>query len=88
MDMQMNIKRKLYSPNELKEKFPMTERMKAVKEQRDQIIADILSGKSDKMMLIIGPCSADREDAVLEYISRLKKVQEIVEEKLILVPRI
>lgn len=41
MDMQMNIKRKLYSPNELKEKFPMTERMKAVKEQRDQIIADI-----------------------------------------------
>ena len=60
MDMQMKIKRKLYSPDELKERFPMTERMKTIKDQRDQTIADILSGKSDKMMLIIGPCSTKR----------------------------
>ena len=88
MDMQMNVKRKLYSPNELKEQLPMTEQMRKIKAERDQMIADILSGKSDKMMLVIGPCSADREDAVLEYIGRLKKVQEVVKEKLVIVPRI
>lgn len=88
MDMQMNIKRKLYSPDELKEKMPMTDKMKAIKDKRDQEIVDILTGKSDRMMLVIGPCSADREDAVLEYIGRLRDVQEKVEEKLLIVPRI
>ena len=88
MDMQMTVKRKLYTPQEIKERFPMTERMQEIKAERDKIIADILSGDSDKMMLVIGPCSADREDAVLEYIGRLKKVQEKVSDKLILIPRI
>ncbi len=58
MDMQITIKRKLYSPQELKERLPMTERMLKIKEERDNIIADILSGKSKKIMLIIGPCSS------------------------------
>ncbi len=88
MDMQITIKRKLYSPQELKERLPMTEKMVKIKEERDNIIADILKGKSNKMMLIIGPCSADREDAVLEYISRLKEVQEKTKDKLIIIPRI
>ncbi len=88
MDMQITIKRKLYSPQELKERLPMTERMLKIKEERDNTIADILSGKSKKMMLIIGPCSADREDAVLEYIHRLKVIQEKTMDKLIIIPRI
>ncbi len=88
MDMQMIMKRKLFTPEEIKEKMPMTDHMKAIKDTRDQMIADVLTGASDKMMLVIGPCSADREDAVLEYISRLKKVQEKVEDKLVIVPRI
>lgn len=88
MDMQIKIKRKLYTTDELKEKLPMTKEMLEVKEKRDKEICDILSGKSNKMLLIIGPCSADREDAVLEYISRLKKVQEKVEDKILIVPRI
>ena len=88
MDMQMKIKRKLYSPDELKEKMPMTDKMKAIKDRRDKELVDILTGKSDRMMLVIGPCSADREDAVLEYIGRLKKVKEKVEEKVLIVPRI
>lgn len=88
MDMQMTKKRKLFTPEELKEKFPMTAQMQEIKAKRDQEIADILSGKSNKMMLVIGPCSADREDAVLDYISRLQKVQEVVKEKVLIVPRI
>ncbi len=88
MDMQIKIKRKLYTPDEIKERLPMTKKMLEIKEKRDKTITDILSGKSNKMMLIIGPCSADREDAVLEYIHRLKKVQDKVQDKLILIPRI
>lgn len=86
--MQMKIKRKLCTPDELKEQIPMTERMKTIKAERDREIRDILSGKSDKLLLIIGPCSADREDAVLDYISRLRKVQEIVKDRIFIVPRI
>ena len=62
--MNIEIKRKLYTEKELKELLPMTMEMKAIKERRDAEIADILSGKSDKIILVIGPCSADREDAV------------------------
>lgn len=86
--MQMNIKRKLFSPDELKERFPVTEEMKVQKTKRDQEIRNILSGKSEKKILIIGPCSADREDSVLEYTMRLSKLQEKVEEKLLIVPRV
>lgn len=86
--MQMKIKRKLCTPDELKEQIPITEHMKAIKAERDKEIADIIEGKSDKLLLIIGPCSADREDAVLDYISRLRKVQDVVKDKIVIVPRI
>ncbi|MBQ1959378.1 MAG: 3-deoxy-7-phosphoheptulonate synthase, partial [Firmicutes bacterium] len=84
----MVFKRKLPIPKDIKEMFPITEELKRIKQIRDQEIKDILSGNSDKFMLIIGPCSADNETAVLDYINRLKKVQEKVEEKIFIVPRV
>lgn len=84
----MEFKRKLPIPMEIKEQYPMTDSAAAVKEARDREIADIITGKSSKKLLLIGPCSADREDAVLEYCTRLAAVQEKVSEKLFLVPRV
>ncbi len=75
-------------PKNIKEQFPQPDRFKALKEKRDLEIRDILSGKSDKLLLIIGPCSADCEDSVLDYISRLRKVQDKVSDKLLIIPRI
>lgn len=86
--MNMEFKRKLIIPKEIKEMFPVTEEMAALKEQRDAKIKDIIAGRSKKFMLIIGPCSADNEDAVIDYILRLRKVQEKVEDKIFIVPRI
>ena len=88
--MQNNIKfiRKLPIPMELKEQFPLKAEYVAKKAQRDAQIADIFTGRSDKLALIIGPCSADREDAVLDYISRLARVQEKVSDKILIIPRI
>ncbi len=86
--MQMEFLRKLPTPQELKEQFPVSETLKQVKEKRDAEIKDIFEGKSDKLLLIIGPCSADNEDAVIDYISRLRKVQDKVEDKILIVPRI
>ncbi len=68
--------------------YPLSDELLALKEQNDREIQDIFLGKSNKLALVIGPCSADREDAVLDYISRLRKVQEIVKEKVIIIPRI
>ena len=68
--------RKLPTPTEIKEEFPVPEKLAALKAQRDKEIADVITGKSDKFLAIIGPCSADNEDAVLDYTLRLKKVQE------------
>lgn len=84
----MEFLRKLPTPQELKEQFPVSEKVKQIKDARDKEIRAIFEGNSDKLLLIIGPCSADNEDAVLDYISRLKKVQEKVEEKILIVPRI
>ncbi len=86
--MQMEFLRKLPTPQELKEQFPVSETLKQVKEKRDAEIKDIFEGQSDKLLLIIGPCSADNEDAVIDYISRLRKVQDKVEDKILMVPRI
>ena len=86
--MEMEFLRKLPTPQELKEQFPVSEKVKQIKDARDKEIRAIFEGNSDKLLLIIGPCSADNEDAVLDYISRLKKVQEKVEEKILIVPRI
>ncbi len=84
----MNFKRKLPIPKEIKEQYPLTAGLAQVKARRDKEIADVFTGKSGKMVLIIGPCSADREDAVLEYCERLAKLQEAVSDKLVLIPRV
>lgn len=84
----MIFKRKLPIPKEIKEQYPLTAELAQVKARRDKEIADVFTGKSGKMVLIIGPCSADREDAVLEYCDRLAKLQEAVSDKLVLIPRV
>ncbi|MBP3495069.1 MAG: 3-deoxy-7-phosphoheptulonate synthase [Clostridia bacterium] len=86
--MNMNFKRKLPIPQEIKEMYPMTSEMQALKEANDKEIAKAFTGETDKFVLVIGPCSADREDAVLDYISRLRRVQEKVQDKIIIIPRI
>ena len=78
----------LPTPKELREEFPVPEKFAKLKKQRDQEIADVITGKSNKFLVIIGPCSADNEDAVCEYISHLAKLNEEVKDKLILIPRI
>ena len=84
----MEFKRKLPVPKEIKEQYPLTPELANRKQARDHIIADVFTGKSSKMILIVGPCSADREDAVMEYCERLAKLQEKVFDKLILIPRV
>ena len=84
----MNFKRKLPVPNEIKEQYPLTAELSRIKEVRDVQIAEVFKGISDKKVLIIGPCSADREDSVMEYCERLAKVQEKVSDRLILIPRV
>ncbi|MCR5469256.1 MAG: 3-deoxy-7-phosphoheptulonate synthase [Lachnospiraceae bacterium] len=84
----MTFKRKLPIPKEVKEQFPVSEKVQAIKEARDKELMDIMSGKEDKLVLVIGPCSADSEDSVLEYISRLRNVQDKVNDKIFIIPRI
>jgi len=86
--MSMNFKRKLPVPKEVKEMYPLSEEIKQVKAARDIEIADVFTGKSDKFILIIGPCSADNEESVMDYVCRLSRLQEQVKDKLILIPRI
>lgn len=86
--MQMNFHRKLPIPQEVKKEFPLTERMIKIKEERDKEIRDVFEGVSNKFILIIGPCSADHIDPVLEYISRLRRVADKVSDKMIIIPRI
>lgn len=88
MEMEMEFLRKLPTPQELKEQFPVSTEVVAVKAQRDEEIRNIFEGKDDRLILVIGPCSADNEDAVCDYVSRLAKVNEKVKDKLILIPRI
>lgn len=79
---------KLPTPDEIRAQFPLAPALAAEKARKDEEIKDVFTGNSDKFLVIIGPCSADREDSVCEYVSRLAKVQEKVKDKLILVPRI
>ena len=78
MEGQMEFIRKLPTPKELKEEYPISPEVEARKLARDREIEDILTGRSRKLLLVIGPCSADREDAVLDYMHRLARVQEEV----------
>ncbi len=86
----MSIKfvKKLPTPDQIREEFPVPAAMQELKRARDKEISDVITEKSDKFLVIIGPCSADNEDAVCEYVSRLAKVGEKVKDKLILIPRI
>ena len=86
--MNMNFKRKLPIPKEIKEMYPISDEGALAKEKNDLEIAKVFTGESDKLVLVIGPCSADKEESVIEYISRLRKLQEKVEEKIIIIPRI
>ena len=73
---------------DVKKMYPLSEKSAQIKAANDAEIAKVFKGESDKLVLVIGPCSADREDAVLDYISRLRKVQEVVKDKIIIIPRI
>lgn len=86
--MNCEFKRKLPIPMEVKEMYPMSSEMQKNFQERDIEIKKVLSGESDKFLLIIGPCSADYEESVMDYISRLCPVQEKVKDKLIIIPRI
>ena len=86
--MSMNFQRKIPIPQEVKKEYTLTEKMIKVKAERDEQISKVFEGKSDKFILIIGPCSADHSEPVLEYISRLRRVEEQVSDKIIIIPRI
>ncbi|MBR5536894.1 MAG: 3-deoxy-7-phosphoheptulonate synthase [Clostridia bacterium] len=86
--MHMNFHRKLPVPQIVKKEFPLTERMAQIKARRDESIRAVFEGTSDKFLLIIGPCSADHREPVLEYISRLRKIADRVSDKIIIIPRI
>ena len=86
--MDMEFLRKLPTPAEVKEEFPVSQKIADIKDARDKEIREIFEGKKDKLILVIGPCSADNEDAVIDYISRLRRVQEKVEDKIFMIPRI
>lgn len=78
----------LPEPEELKTEYPMSEEMLSLKTERDLQIERIILGKDNRLLMLIGPCSADREDAVLDYISRLRRVQERVKDRVLIVPRL
>ena len=84
----MEFYRKLPIPKEIKAQFPITPALAKIRDRQVEELKSIFDGVSDKLVLVIGPCSADREDAVLEYISRLRKVQDKVSDKIVIVPRI
>ncbi len=79
---------KLPIPKLIKEEYPMTAEAKAIKEKKDKEIRDIFEGNERKLILVIGPCSADNEDSVMDYITRLIPVQEKVKDKILIIPRI
>ncbi|MBR2453258.1 MAG: 3-deoxy-7-phosphoheptulonate synthase [Clostridia bacterium] len=86
--MNMVFERKLPIPKEVKELYPLSPELEKTVGERAKELKDIFTGKSDKVTLIIGPCSADNEDSVIDYISRLRTVQEKVEDKIFIVPRL
>jgi len=78
----------LPSPEEIKSRFPLSKELIELKASRDKMINDIIAGKDNRFLLIIGPCSADHEDPVCDYVSRLTKIQDDVKDKIVIVPRI
>ncbi len=86
--MNLEFTRKLPIPQQIKNRYPITPYLAELKAERDREIADIFEGKSDKFILVIGPCSADSRESVLDYISRLREVQDKVKDKIFIIPRI
>ena len=86
--MSMKLNRELPLPLDLKAQYPLSAGLREMKARRDQEVRDIFTGQSEKFVVIIGPCSADQEDSVLEYVHRLAKVNEKVQDKLFLIPRV
>ncbi|MDL2249614.1 3-deoxy-7-phosphoheptulonate synthase [Lachnospiraceae bacterium PFB1-21] len=86
--MGMKYNKDLPSPNALKEEYPLSPEVAATIRERTQEVCDVFTGKSDKFVVVIGPCSADNEDSVCEYVTRLAKVNEQVKDKLLLIPRV
>ena len=80
--------KKLPTPAEIKEQYPISKDIERIKAERDEEIRKVITGESDKFLAIIGPCSADNEEAVCDYISRLAPVQEKIKDKVIIIPRI
>ncbi|MBQ3084940.1 MAG: 3-deoxy-7-phosphoheptulonate synthase [Clostridia bacterium] len=86
--MSMNFLRKLPIPMDIKEQYPMTEQMQQVKDARDNELRKIFTGESNRFVLVIGPCSADSKASVLDYIGRLRLLEDKVKDKIMIVPRI
>ncbi|MCR5012173.1 MAG: 3-deoxy-7-phosphoheptulonate synthase [Lachnospiraceae bacterium] len=86
--MSFDFVRKLPTPTEIREQYPVPAELQEFKKKRDREICDVIAGRSDKFLVIIGPCSADNEEAVVDYTNRLSEVAEQVKDKLILVPRV
>ena len=86
--MNMDFARKLPIPKDIKAQYPLSTELTLLKQKRDEEIKKIFDGRDDRLAIIIGPCSADREDAVLEYVSRLRTVQEKTADKLLIIPRL
>ena len=86
--MSMKINHELPLPEVLKNEYPLSPELKAVKQRRDEEIRRIFTGESDKFVVLVGPCSADNEDTVCEYVRRLKKVSDKVSDKLMIIPRV
>lgn len=80
--------KKMPSPEEIRDQFPLSDDLKKLKTERDDIISQIITGKDDRFLVIIGPCSADNEDAVLEYLSRLANVAEKIKDRVMVIPRV
>ena len=86
--MNMDFKRKLPIPQDIKAQYPLTDALAAIKAKRDEEIKAIFEGRDDRFILVIGPCSADHDDSVIDYISRLRTVQDKVSDKIYIIPRI
>ncbi|MFT3985813.1 MAG: 3-deoxy-7-phosphoheptulonate synthase, partial [Lachnospiraceae bacterium] len=86
--MSFEFVKRLPTPEQIREELPLSKNLIQLKKERDKQVADVIMGTTDRFLVIIGPCSADNEDAVCDYISRLVKVQEETKDRLLIVPRI
>lgn len=86
--MSFSFIKKLPTPEDIRNEYPVDSAIQTLKEKRDQEIRDVFTGKSDKFLTIIGPCSADNEDAVCDYLLRLRKVQDKISDKVLIIPRV